>query len=71
MAAAQLSVTGMTCGHCQKKVESALNGVEGVFGVFVDLAAGSAEVEFDEFRTDVTALVAAVEAVGYGASAAT
>lgn len=71
MASAQLSVTGMTCGHCQKKVESALHGVDGVFAVFVDRVAGSAEVEFDASRTDVPALVAAIEAVGYGASAAT
>ena len=71
MASAQLSVIGMTCGHCQKKVENALNGVDGVLGVFVDREAGSAEVEYDGARTDVTALVAAVEAVGYGASAAT
>ena len=71
MASARLSVTGMTCGHCQKKVENALNAVEGVFGVFVDREAGSAEVEFDDSRIDVTALVVAVEAVGYGASAAT
>lgn len=71
MASVQLSVTGMTCGHCQKKVENALNAVDGVFGVFVDRVAGSAEVEFDESRTDVTALVAAVEAVGYGAAAST
>ncbi|MBE0595232.1 MAG: heavy-metal-associated domain-containing protein [Gemmatimonadales bacterium] len=71
MASAQLSVTGMTCGHCQKKVENALNGVDGVLGVFVDREAGSAEVEYDGSRTDVTALVAAVEVVGYGASATT
>ena len=71
MASAHLSVTGMTCGHCQKKVENALNGVDGVFGVFVNREAGSAEVEFDDSRTDVAVLVAAVAAVGYGASAVT
>lgn len=58
----------MTCGHCKQKVEDALKGVDGVFGVFVDQEGGSAEVEFDGGRTDVPTLVAAVEAVGYGAS---
>ena len=68
MASTNLSVTGMTCGHCRQKVEDALNGVDGVFAVFVDREAGAAEVEFDEGRTDVPTLVAAVEAAGYGAS---
>jgi copper chaperone CopZ len=69
MASVHLTVTGMTCGHCQKKVQGALEGVDGVFSAYVDLTAGSAEVDYDESRADVPALVAAVEAVGYGASA--
>lgn len=70
MASANLAITGMTCGHCKKKVEDALRGVDGVFAVFVDQEGGSAEVDYDEGRADVAAMVAAVEAVGYGASAA-
>ncbi len=68
MASTNLSVTGMTCGHCRHKIEEALKGVDGVFAVFVDQEAGAAEVEFDEGRTDPPTLVAAVEAAGYGAS---
>ena len=70
MASVNLAITGMTCGHCKKKVEDALQGVDGVFAVFVDQEGGSAEVDFDDGRTDVVAMVAAVESVGYGASAA-
>jgi len=69
MASVHLTVTGMTCGHCQKKVQGALEGVDGVYSAYVDLAGGSADVDFDESRTDAAALVAAVEAVGYGAAA--
>lgn len=68
MASTLLSIAGMTCGHCRQKVEGALKGVSGVLAVVVDLAEGAAEVEYDEGRTDATALVAAVEAAGYGAS---
>src|SRR6266699_1507609 len=37
MANAKLSVTGMTCGHCQAKVEQALKGVTGVYTAIADL----------------------------------
>jgi len=68
MARVRLAVTGMTCGHCRKKVEDALNGVDGVFGVYVDLESGEAEVDVDDQRHDPAALVAAVEASGYQAT---
>jgi copper chaperone len=69
MASTNLAITGMTCGHCKKKVEDALQGVDGVFAVFVDQEGGSAEVEYDAGRTTVAAMVSAVEAAGYGAAA--
>lgn len=62
----QLKITGMTCGHCQQAVTEALESVDGVGAVRVDLERGSAEVEGN---ADVTALVAAVEEEGYQASA--
>jgi copper chaperone len=68
MARVQLTITGMTCGHCRQKVENALNGVDGVFSALVNLEAGEAEVDFDEKRTDAATLVQAVEASGYGAA---
>ena len=69
MARVALSITGMTCGHCRQKAEDALKAVSGVWLAVVDLEAGAAEVEFDDKRTDVAALIAAVGAAGYGASA--
>lgn len=68
MASATLRITGMTCGHCKKKVEDALQGVDGVFAVYVDQEGGSAEVDYDDTRTNIPAMVSVVEAVGYGAS---
>ncbi len=67
MAAVQLRVTGMTCGHCQQTVEDALKNVKGVYAVFVDLQAMTAEVDYDEKRSTVEDLKAAVEQTGYGA----
>ena len=69
MARVRLMVQGTTCGHCRQKVEDALNGVDGVFGVFVDQEGGEAEVDYDDTRTGTEALVKAVQASGYGAAA--
>lgn len=61
----ELKITGMTCGHCQTAVASALETVEGVESATVDLDSGVAKVEGSP---DVQALIAAVEEEGYQAS---
>ena len=43
----ELTVTGMTCGHCEKAVREALQQVPGVQTVLVDRAAGQATVTGD------------------------
>ncbi len=70
MATLKLRVTGMTCGHCQVKVEQALRGMAGVFTAVVDLPDGEAEVDFDDDATTVDQLIRAVERAGYGAKLA-
>lgn len=67
MANIKLRVTGMTCGHCQAKVEQALKGVSGVYSAIVDLQDGEAEVDFDDDTVTTTQLVSAVERAGYSA----
>jgi copper chaperone len=67
MASAKLKVTGMSCGHCQKTVEQALKGVNGVYSAVVDLQDGEAEVDFDDDSVTTIRLVAAVVEAGYGA----
>jgi len=67
MANVKLRVTGMTCGHCQMKVEQALKGVSGVYSAIVDLQDGEAEVDFNDDAVTTTQLVAAVERAGYAA----
>jgi copper chaperone CopZ len=67
MASAKFKVSGMTCHHCQQKVEKALRGVAGVYSAIVDLQDGVAEVDFDDDTVTATTLVAAVVRVGYNA----
>lgn len=63
-----LSVDGMTCNHCALRVQEALQGVVGVEGVRVDLAAAKATVRRStEAGTPDAALVGALEKAGYAA----
>jgi len=64
----KLTIEGMTCGHCQASVKSALEAVPGVTNAAVDLSAGSAQVEGD---ADIQTLIRAVEEEGYSARPAT
>jgi hypothetical protein len=63
-----LTVQGMTCAHCRGSVERALAEQPGVVAVEVDLAGGRAVVRGNGL--DATALIAAVDAVGFRAARA-
>jgi len=58
-----IAIEGMTCGHCQARVEKALNSVEGVKAK-VDLKKNSATVEADSTVSDAL-LKKTVEEAGY------
>jgi copper chaperone len=70
MANVKLRITGMTCGHCQAKVEKALKSVSGVYSAIVDLPDGEAEVDFDDDAVTTDTLISAVSRAGYGAKLA-
>lgn len=59
-----LTVSGMTCGHCEKAVKNALLEVEGVNSVEVTLSTGKVEVQAEDNVTEQV-LKAAVEDQGY------
>ncbi len=64
--ATTIKVTGMMCPHCQAHVQKALEAVDGVTNVSVDLEGGKATFE----GGDVTACLEAVKAAGYEAELA-
>ena len=41
-----INIKGMSCGHCVSSVTNALNGIEGIENVNVDL--GKGEATYDE-----------------------
>jgi Cu+-exporting ATPase len=59
-----LTIEGMTCASCVMRVEKALAKVPGVESAEVNLANETARIRG---RTDVAALIAAIERAGYGA----
>ena len=65
---AVISIEGMMCEHCKKRVEDALGAVKGVKSADVSLEGKCAEVEYAEGKTTPEALAAAVTAAGYTAS---
>ncbi len=62
-----LDVTGMHCGACADKVKNALLKVDGVRGATVDHASGKAQISFDDKKTNLDALVKAVNTTGFQA----
>jgi copper ion binding protein len=60
----QINIEGMSCGHCVKHVEEALQEIKGVEKVSVDLANKNAVVELNAGVAD-SELVHAVTEAGY------
>ena len=63
----QLDVEGMTCGHCAARVTKALEDVDGVKSVKVDLSKNSADIVLNDDNLDSEKLVGAVKEAGYKA----
>jgi Cu+-exporting ATPase len=61
-----LSVTGMTCASCSRRVEKALGKVEGISEASVNLANEQAIICYDPAQVQPTQLLDTVERAGYG-----
>ena len=62
----KFTVTGMTCSACSAHVDKAVRKLEGVSEVNVNLLGGSMTVEYDPAAESPEAIIAAVDAAGYG-----
>ncbi|WP_099222189.1 heavy-metal-associated domain-containing protein [Listeria costaricensis] len=60
-----LKIDGMSCGHCKKRVEDALSGMQGVKSAQVSLEKEEAVVSYDATALQEADLVEAVEEAGY------
>jgi copper chaperone CopZ len=61
----RLSIEGMHCGACERRVTNALAGVDGVHVDSVEV--GSAQVRFDAAKISAETITAAVDRIGFTA----
>lgn len=61
----RLIIGGMTCPHCQARVQQALLGVPGVARAQVSYDRGTADVTLDPEEATLATLCAAIEGAGY------
>jgi len=54
---AQISVSGMTCGHCERAVADLAKEVEGVVEARADRTDGLLEVTFNDATTDIIRII--------------
>jgi copper chaperone len=59
-----VKIKGMSCNHCVMAVTKALNGIEGIKNVKVDLAKGEATFD-NEKPIDAKVIKDAIEKAGY------
>ena len=65
----EFEVRGMHCGGCVKSVTRAVSQVPGVQAVEVSLEKRAAAVQYDDAVVAPAAIIAAIEAAGFEASA--
>lgn len=64
MTTTTVTVTGMTCGHCEASVREEIGEIAGVNSVEVDLATGVVTIDSDA-PVDKAMIESAVEEAGY------
>jgi copper ion binding protein len=64
----KLSIEGMTCHHCVKRVSKIIGKAEGVSDIRVSLENKEAVFACDQSATDVDAIVQAINDFGFTAA---
>lgn len=60
-----LNVEGMSCSHCVNAVTKAVNALDGVSGVNVDLEGKKVTVDFEDDKVSLDTIKDAIEEEGY------
>ena len=62
-----LNAPDISCGHCVATVEKAVGQIDGVASVKADAETKDVNVTWDDSKTDLNAISAALEEAGYPA----
>ncbi len=65
-----LEISGMSCASCAARIEKVVAAMDGVSSIRVNLATGSARVEFDPERTTLRRIRETIAGLGFAASPA-
>ena len=60
-----LNIGGMTCIHCQERIEEGLNSTQGVTWASASFSKGTADVLYDENRVSREAIIKVIEDLDY------
>ena len=63
-----IKINGMTCGGCVASVHNATVDIEGLDDISIELADNQATVTFDDSKTSVETIAAAIEDAGFDAT---
>lgn len=61
----QFAINGMSCNHCVAKVEQAINQLDGIAKVKINLKKNNGTVKFDETQVSADQIALAVTEAGY------
>ena len=63
-----IKIDGMTCGGCVASIHNATADIEGLDDISIELADNQATVTFDDSKTSVETIAAAIEDAGFDAT---
>ena len=63
-----IKIDGLTCGGCVASVHNATADIEGLDDISIELADNQATVTFDDSKTSVETIAAAIEDAGFDAT---
>lgn len=64
----KFNVSGMTCASCEEHVKHAVNELPGIVSVSANSTNGTADVKFDNSKTNKEAIIKSIDATGYKVS---
>ena len=65
-----IKIDGMTCGGCVAGVHNATADIDGLDDISIELADNQATVTFDDSKTSVETIAAAIDEAGFDATVA-
>ena len=63
-----IKIDGMTCGGCVASVYSATADIDGLDDISIELIDNQATVTFDDSKTNIEAIVSAIDDAGFDAT---